>query len=350
MPLLYPPRARRKRAKKPASRAHPPIQLDGAPFAPAGLPRFLVPRERWQKLPDWIALEAERGRGNKFEALHDDLLFRIDASGGTCACMLPFEPRLPRGRGAAIVCPGGNYEFLAPHEGAPVARWLAESLGVRAYVLRYRLLPKHCLHEMQTDLSAAVATARRECGGGPVVALGFSAGGHLVASTSSLEGHGRPDAQVLVYPCTEPRPWLVHEEAGFWRARVESEQVRSLVAGHERLKAGADFVPPPPSFVVASTADSVCPPETETCPYVEAARGAGVEVCYMKGDYGEHGFGLKRVWTRPLAAWLEKKGIGKARGWPGKPAASEAPLAAREAPCLNESGVGSRAARPAATM
>src|ERR1051326_5851006 len=44
---------------------------------------------------------------------------------------------------AVVVCPGGGYRNLAmDHEGDQVARWL-NSIGVSAFVLKYRLGPKY---------------------------------------------------------------------------------------------------------------------------------------------------------------------------------------------------------------
>src|SRR5437763_14472896 len=53
---------------------------------------------------------------------------------------------VPQGRGvgtAIIVCPGGGYVNLSmDKEGDQFARWL-NSLGVTAFVLKYRLGPKY---------------------------------------------------------------------------------------------------------------------------------------------------------------------------------------------------------------
>ncbi len=44
---------------------------------------------------------------------------------------------------AVVICPGGGYGGLATgHEGNDVAKWW-NSLGVSAYVLKYRLAPKY---------------------------------------------------------------------------------------------------------------------------------------------------------------------------------------------------------------
>ena len=327
---------RRRAKKKPAALAGanavaaPAISLSADPPPKSSQPQYLYPRKAWGDLPDWIVLSDERGKSRPFPPLHEDPLFSI-AGGPQLLPHLP-PPGTPGGRGAAVVCPGGNLEFLHPREGAPVARWLAETFGIPAYVLRYRLLPCHGLDEILADFENAVRVARANANGGPVVAFGFSAGGYVCASGSAAcggapsnagasasgstsgsafgEGDG-PDALGLIYPCTLPDGWLLDDECGFQTAECDSPQVQSLVKGRERLRAGAAFVKPPPCFVVASTADEVCPPEHDTDPYVAAAREAGVAVEYLLDDYGDHGFGLKRFWAAPCEMWLRNLGLGE---------------------------------------
>ena len=95
--------------------------------------RHLLSRKRWGELPEWISLPNERGRS--LPRLEADPLFEIGPP-----CLLPFRPPAgaPTGRGAVVVCPGGNYEFLHPREGPPIAAWLSEAHGVPSFVLRYR--------------------------------------------------------------------------------------------------------------------------------------------------------------------------------------------------------------------
>jgi len=136
---------------------------------------------------------------------------------------------------------------------------------------------------------------------------------------------------VLVYPCVAgSEAWLTESSAGFFRAEVKSAQVRSLAARREQLCPGAAFVPPPPAFVVASTADTVCPPAEETDAYVQAARDAGTRVEYLRGDYGEHGFGLRRSWAVPCQMWLAEQGLGAAAAPVAEPGATPAAEPAAE--------------------
>ena len=55
--------------------------------------------------------------------------------------LTPFLPAPEGASGAAVViCPGGGYGGLAPHEGEQYARWLNEQ-GIAGFVLKYRLGP-----------------------------------------------------------------------------------------------------------------------------------------------------------------------------------------------------------------
>ena len=77
-----------------------------------------------------------------------------------------YLPAPDKATGAAIViCPGGGYGGLAPHEGAGYAEWLAEN-GVAGLVLKYRLGSKGYRHPaMLNDAARAVRLARSQGGG-----------------------------------------------------------------------------------------------------------------------------------------------------------------------------------------
>ncbi|CAE7462798.1 axeA1 [Symbiodinium natans] len=340
----------------------------------------LVSRPWWSELPGWIALHAERGPVRKCWEGHRLVLdsqdgrrhgccsrcFEQPAAGETvlvchacswtrcmaCAAM----PRLPRlsedplfhgpnlpcllkppfgekalaGNGTVIVCPGGNYEFLCPNEGLPVAAWLARH-GIQALVLRYRLLPRHSLEDALADLEAAVALVRRHKDG-PVAAVGFSAGGHLVASLNlrlakkDRSSGGPLDAQVLVYPCIDGSGWGKPGNAGFWDPACH-KNADALLEGQQALVGGRGFAAPP-SFIVGSTGDAVCPAKVHTDPYVEALRKRGITHEYIRGNLGEHGFGLDPCWSSAALHWLQKRGFGKkspARSWAGSRLATRLP-------------------------
>ncbi|GIH15372.1 alpha/beta hydrolase [Rugosimonospora africana] len=102
----------------------------------------------------------------------------------------------PQPSPAVLVLPGGGYARHAEHEGAPVARWL-NSLGVAAFVLRYRVAPYRYPVPL-LDGQRAIRYLRRHVDRfgidpGRVGVLGFSAGGHL-AGLLATAGDSGPDA------------------------------------------------------------------------------------------------------------------------------------------------------------
>src|SRR3989442_2882073 len=95
-------------------------------------------------------------------------------------------PKDKKSGAAIIICPGGGYAHLADHEGQPVAEWL-NTLGVTAFVLKYRLGPRYHHPAPMQDAARAIRIVRArasEWGLDPqrIGILGFSAGGHLAAT------------------------------------------------------------------------------------------------------------------------------------------------------------------------
>src|SRR2546425_12945439 len=90
---------------------------------------------------------------------------------------------------AVVVCPGGGYGALAmDHEGRQIAEWL-NSLGVAAFVLKYRIAPRYHHPAPLLDAQRALRTVRARApewriDPARIGIWGFSAGGHL-ASTAA---------------------------------------------------------------------------------------------------------------------------------------------------------------------
>ena len=326
--------------------------------------RPILPKRLWKDIPGWISLFAERGAAKKcwngcplLPATHDgrrydgcqirgcDTKPRAGAPIYACTkckwsvcencasrermptlaqdplfhgpddpCMLmypQFEGMV--GRGTVIVCPGGNYEFLSPLEGLPVVEWLA-SQGIGAVVLRYRLLPDYALDDCLDDLEAA-AHKVRSMRPGPVAALGFSAGGHLIASLARRageRGQKQPlDAQVLAYPGFDSHDWYSPWYNGFfnkgkWKIPKRAE---TLHAGQEALLGGKGFAAPP-TCLIGSTEDTYTPNEGHTDIYHAALEERDIPNIYLRDAFGEHGFQLMGGWTDGCVRWLISRGFG----------------------------------------
>lgn len=130
-----------------------------------------------------------------------------------------FRPHPGTANGTAIViAPGGAYLGLASNlEGRQVADWFA-SRGITAFVLKYRLGSKYVFPIPLMDARRAIKLVRaraKEFGisSNRIGMMGFSAGGHLTASASTMFDSGqskasdpieressRPDFQILGYP------------------------------------------------------------------------------------------------------------------------------------------------------
>ena len=149
---------------------------------------------------------------------------QVRISNTTEAALYIYEAAADKATGQAIViCPGGGYWLLAMgHEGHDLAKWFAEN-GITAAVLKYRM-PNGNVHVPMEDAAEAIRYMKQEYPKRDKLTQigisGFSAGGHLAASTGTgaLEANGdrserallRPDFMVLFYPVISCSPKYFH--------------------------------------------------------------------------------------------------------------------------------------------
>src|ERR1035438_4033726 len=112
--------------------------------------------------------------------------------------LAPYLAPVGRGTGTAvIVCPGGGYQGLSmDKEGDQIARWL-NSLGVSAFVLKYRLGPKYHHPVELGDAQRAIRTVRSKAAEYRLLPdrigiMGFSAGGQMAPSAGGVPGGRSP--------------------------------------------------------------------------------------------------------------------------------------------------------------
>lgn len=116
---------------------------------------------------------------------------------------------------AVVICPGGSYLGLAiGHEGHDVARWLSQN-GVTAAVLKYRMPNGHPEVPLEDVQQALRIMAGLEAGAtgfsaDKVGVMGFSAGGHLAATASTI-GAFKPAFSILFYPVITAEPGKGHQ-------------------------------------------------------------------------------------------------------------------------------------------
>jgi acetyl esterase/lipase len=237
---------------------------------------------------------------------------------------------VPMGRGvgtAVIVCPGGGYVNLSmDKEGDQIARWL-NSLGVTAFVLKYRLGPKYHHPIELGDAQRAIRTVRAKAGEYRVLPdrigiMGFSAGGHLASTAGThfdagmanasdpIERQGsRPDFLILCYPVISFTSF-VHQ--GSRRYLLGDNPDPKLVENlSNELQVTAQT---PPTFLFHTNADTAVPPENSAMFYM-ALRKAGVPAEIHTYERGPHGVGLAQTdealstWPSRLADWLRIRGL-----------------------------------------
>lgn len=213
-----------------------------------------------------------------------------------------YLPPKEKATGAAvIICPGGGHRLLVYNaEGRDAALYL-NSLGVAAFVLKYRLFRQDSSYSLEKDVKMDALRAMRlvrsrasEWGvdTGRVGMLGFSAGGEVVALVAYAPGmgdprapdpidrlNGKPNFQMLVYPGPLGIPDMVPKDA-------------------------------PPAFLIAANDDECCAvPIVKLLERYREAK-APVEAHFLSG--GSHGFNMGnrsklqavKTWPQRMADWM----------------------------------------------
>ena len=127
-------------------------------------------------------------------------------------------------RRAIIVCPGGGYHFLSDREAEPIARFYMAK-GLNAFILRYSVEETATNYTPLIEAALAIKHVRENAekynvDPNYVFIVGFSAGGHLAASTGILwnipevkaalgdapEGIAKPTGMILSYPVITAGP------------------------------------------------------------------------------------------------------------------------------------------------
>lgn len=246
--------------------------------------------------------------------------------------LTPYLAPKEKATGAAVViCPGGGYGHLADHEGRPVAEWL-NSVGVTAFVLKYRLGPRYRHPSMLQDAARAVRTVRAraaEWGLDPerVGILGFSAGGHLASTAGTHFDAGKPDAtdpvervssrpsvMILIYPVITMREKTHGGSKKNLLGENPAPELVALLSNEEQVTKET-----PPAFLVHTMNDTAVPVEN-TLMFVSALRKAGVPFELHLYERGPHGFGLGvregkpadpilSTWPAHAADWLRVHGF-----------------------------------------
>lgn len=222
--------------------------------------------------------------------------------------LTPFLPDASKANGTAVVvCPGGGFRILAiDHEGYEVARWL-NSLGVAAFVLKYRVMRTGDAGEKDratmaerrntvvplsvADGQQAVRMVRSRAAEWHIAPdrigiMGFSAGGYVTSAVALQHTpDSRPNFAAPIYPAV-PENATVPADAG-------------------------------PLFLVLADDDKTVPPVQNGVRLYSAWNQAHVSAELHIYSRGGHGFGMRRKglpvdgWTDRLREWMDVQGFLK---------------------------------------
>ncbi|HEX5024241.1 MAG TPA: alpha/beta hydrolase [Agriterribacter sp.] len=220
-----------------------------------------------------------------------------------------FLPPKNKATGAAvIICPGGGHRNLVYNaEGVEPAKYL-NSIGVTAFVLKYRLFREensgYTEEDAKQDIFRAMRVVRSMAGEfkidtARIGVMGFSAGGEMAGWVSYhfLENHvikpdevdllsARPAFQVLIYPGPLAVPDMVSPSS-------------------------------PATFLVAANDDACC--SEPVVQLLQMHRKAKVPVEVHLYAQGDHAFNMGyrsslqsiKAWPQRLADWLTDMGIAR---------------------------------------
>ena len=234
--------------------------------------------------------------------------------------MVVFRPAVPNGA-AALVMPGGGYRWVVvDKEGYEIARWLA-ARGWTVFVLFYRLPgegwaagPDVALSDAQRALRLIRARADRfGIRGDQIVAMGFSAGGHVCGDLATRfavdcyapidaadKESARPDLAAPIYAVQSMRAPLAH--AGSRRLLIGQDASRAQEDAHTPAR-NVD-ARTPPTFLIHAEDDQTVD-VANTLEMRAALKAANVAVETHLFAQGGHGFGLRRAMGKPAHAWPE---------------------------------------------
>ena len=219
-----------------------------------------------------------------------------------------------------VVMPGGGYGVVCVEpEGMPIVRKLNER-GITAVMLKYRLPNQHHLVPAN-DARRAIRTTRAraaEWGIDPkrVGVWGFSAGGHLAGTVTTVFDAGnpdsadpvermssRPDFSLLFYPVISMMDEIAHK--GSQRNLMGTEDLKERYSNELRVTDET-----PPCFLLHCTDDRTVPVENSVRFYQALVAHKVPAVCliFEEGGHGPNAFNKNPSWESALDAWLKKRG------------------------------------------
>jgi acetyl esterase/lipase len=246
--------------------------------------------------------------------------------------LTPYLPDPTNTTGAAmVICPGGSYSHLAPHEGNDYALWLNQH-GITCFVLKYRLGSNgyHYPAEFE-DVTRAMRLVRANAAEWHIDPhrigiMGSSAGGHLASTLLTHFDSGntnsddpierqssRPDLGILCYAVITMGEYAHRSSKKNLLGNHPSSKLVKLLSNELQVKTNT-----PPCFIWCTYEDKTVPMENSLM-FAEALRKNHVPFDLHIYQKGGHGMGLKdkppfthpHPWAGDCLFWLKQQGWTK---------------------------------------
>lgn len=234
-----------------------------------------------------------------------------------------------RKRPAMLVLGGGAYAYVSDREKEPIALYYL-SQGFNVFVLEYSVAPltfPTALIEACMAMAYIRENADEFCiDKKHVVAIGFSAGGHLLGTLSTMYDCAevkfalgekyklcRPDASIFSYPVVSSDKTISHQGS-----------IDNLCAGDEKIIKRVSIEKNvtkdvPPAFIW-TTVDDACVPSENSLELAYAYKRAGVPFELHIFETGVHGLSVAtketnlenkavRAWLELSVVWLKNRGF-----------------------------------------
>ncbi|CAI6338746.1 unnamed protein product [Periconia digitata] len=243
-----------------------------------------------------------------FASLLSMLAAAAPASRSLNSSILAYYPSdNPKGDGILVV-PGGGYQHVSlDYEGAEAQTWLNQH-GYHVWVLNYAVsstASTPLYPTPQNQAAEAVQYIRTLDSVKKLGIWGFSAGGHLAATTvTNPDVAAQLDFAILAYPVITMDPSFTHPGS---RENLiganPSPELQASLSGENRVTNST-----PPVFLFHTANDPVVPVKN-TLVFAEAMAKHGRKFQSLILPDGEHGIALAlddpvRTWTGELERWL----------------------------------------------
>lgn len=256
----------------------------------------------------------------------------LGSSSNDIPTLTAYRPDPTNATGAAmVICPGGGYAHLAPHEGNDYALWLNQH-GVTCFVLKYRLGSSGYHHPaMLNDAARAVRWVRAHADDYKidpqrVGIMGSSAGGHLASTllthfdagdtnaTDAIERQSsRPDLGILCYAVISLGEFAHKGSRDNLLGKNPPPELGENLSNELQVTSNT-----PPCFIWTTFEDKTVPMENSLL-FAGALRKNHVPFDLHIYQKGGHGMGLAdkspfahpHPWAGDCLFWLKAQGFVK---------------------------------------